>query len=103
MNAGDVAVEHSDHEAALREYAAAERIASATEGISPSRRAEMFYWHAVALVNMQRVEESLPLFARAFQLVPAWRDLTLRLARSGLLPDDPQLLERIRNVPGTSR
>ena len=45
----------------------------------------MIYWHAVALVNMQRVDEALPLFARAFGLEPSWRELTPRLVRSGLL------------------
>ncbi len=96
MNAGDLAVEHGDAEAALREYAAAERIAATTPGITASRQAEMLYWHAVALVNMKRLEEALPLFARAFELQPAWRELTPRLPRSGLLPDDPWLIERIR-------
>lgn len=95
MNAGDLAVELGDAGTALREYAAAERIAAATPGIHPSRHAEMLYWHAVALVNMNRVEESLPLFARAFELQPAWRELTSRLPRSGLLPDDARLIERI--------
>jgi uncharacterized Ntn-hydrolase superfamily protein len=95
MNAGDLAVEHKDNEAALREYSTAERIASTTPGIPPSRHAEMIYWHAVALVNMNRVEEALPLFVRAFQIEPGWRDLTPRLSKSGLLPDDPKLIERI--------
>lgn len=95
MNAGDLAVEHKDSEAALREYAAAEKIASTTVGIPQSRVAEMTYWHAVAMVNMQRIDESLPLFARAFQLFPAWRELTPRLVKAGLLPDDPKLIERI--------
>ena len=95
MNAGDLAVEHKDNEAALREYSAAEKIASTTTGIPQSRHAEMIYWHAVALANMNRVDESLPLFARAFAMEPSWRELTPRLARSGLLPDDRALLERI--------
>jgi uncharacterized Ntn-hydrolase superfamily protein len=95
MNAGDLAVEHKDHETALREYSAAERIASDTAGIPQSRFAEMLYWHAVALVNMGRVDEALPIFARAFQLEPSWRELTPRLSRSGLLPEDAALLERI--------
>lgn len=95
MNAGDLAVEHEDAEAALREYAAAERIAAATPGIPESRHAEMIYWHAVALVNLERVEEALPLFGRAFELEPAWRTLTPRLPGAGLLPDDPELIERI--------
>lgn len=95
MNAGDLAVEHKDNETALREYSAAEQIASTTAGIPQSRHAEMIYWHAVALANMQRVDEALPLFARAFQLEPSWRELTPRLVRSGLLPDDAKVLERI--------
>ncbi|HEV2837475.1 MAG TPA: DUF1028 domain-containing protein, partial [Pyrinomonadaceae bacterium] len=56
MNAGDLAVEKKDNEGALREYGAAERLVP--------DNAEMIYWHAVALVNMGRVEESLPLFRK---------------------------------------
>lgn len=95
MNAGDVAVEHHDNEAALREYSAAEEIAASTLGILPSRFAEMTYWHAVALITMKRVDEALPLFKKAFALEPNWRTLTPRLPKSGLLPEDPQLIERI--------
>ncbi len=95
MNAGDLAVEHKDHEAALREYAAAEKLASTAEGISASRLAEMTYWHAVALVNMKRVEEALPLFRKVFAMDENWRTLTPRLPKAGLLPDDAKLMERI--------
>jgi uncharacterized Ntn-hydrolase superfamily protein len=95
MNAGDLAVEHKDNEAALREYAAAEGIASKTEGVLPSRLAEMIYWHAVALVNMKRVEESLPLFKKCFAIEKSWAELTPRLPAAGLLPDDPRVIERI--------
>src|SRR5262245_23566496 len=94
MNAGDLATEHKDNEAAMREYASAEQLASNTEGIQPTRYAEMLYWHAVALVNMGRVDESLPLFRKAFSIHPAWRELTPRLPKSGLLPDDPKVIER---------
>ncbi|HSP15393.1 MAG TPA: DUF1028 domain-containing protein [Thermoanaerobaculia bacterium] len=95
MNAGDLATEHNDNEGALREYAAAEAIAANTPGVLPSRYAEMMYWHAVGLVNMKRVDEALPLFARAFAIEPGWRELTPRLPKAGLLPDDPQLINRI--------
>ncbi len=100
MNAGDLAVEHKDNEGALREYSAAEKIAATTIGIPPSRHAEMIYWHAVALVNMNRVDEALPLFARAFQMEPGWRELTPRLPLSGLLPNDPKIIERIVHAGG---
>ena len=87
MNAGDLAVEKKDNEGALREYGAAEKLVPDS--------AEMIYWHAVALVNMQRVEEALPLFRRVFALDKNWATLTPRLPKAGLLPDDAQLIERI--------
>jgi hypothetical protein len=56
--------------------------------------AEMIYWHAVALVNKKRVDESLPLFARVFKMDPNWRTPTPRLVGVGLL-DDMAALEKI--------
>jgi uncharacterized Ntn-hydrolase superfamily protein len=103
MNAGDLAVEHGDAPSALREYSAAEKIAATTSGIPRSRHAEMLYWHAVALVNMKRVDEALPLFGRAFELEPGWRELTARLSRAGLLPDDDLLIKRITSVQPARR
>ena len=37
----------------------------------------------------------LPLFRRVFTTDANWRTLTPRLAKVGLLPDDPKLIERI--------
>jgi uncharacterized Ntn-hydrolase superfamily protein len=87
MNAGDLAVEKKDNEAALREYSAAEKLVP--------DNAEMIFWHAVALVNMGRVDESLPLFRKVFAMDKNWVTLTPRLPKSGLLPDDPKIIERI--------
>lgn len=87
MNAGDLAVERQDVAGAMREYGAAEKLLP--------RSAEVVYWHAVALASASRVDEALPLFARAFALDPAWRTLTPKLPAAGLLPDDPALLRRI--------
>ena len=87
MNAGDLAVEKKDNEGALREYSAAEKLVP--------DNAEMIYWHAVALVNMGKVDESLPLFRKAFAMDSNWVTLTPRLPKSGLLPDDPKVMERI--------
>jgi uncharacterized Ntn-hydrolase superfamily protein len=92
MNAGDLAVEKKDNEGALREYGAAETLVP--------DNAEMIYWHAVALVNMNRVEESLPLFRKVFAMDKNWITLTPRLAKAGLLPDDAKLIERITGVAG---
>jgi uncharacterized Ntn-hydrolase superfamily protein len=95
MNAGDLAVEKKDNEGALREYSAAERLVP--------DNAEMIYWHAVALVNMGRVDESLPLFRKVFAMDRNWVTLTLRLPKSGLLPDDPKIIERIVSVGPKTR
>jgi uncharacterized Ntn-hydrolase superfamily protein len=92
MNAGDLAVEKKDNEGALREYSAAERLVP--------DNAEMIFWHAVALVNMGRVDDSLPLFRRVFAMDRNWVTLTPRLPKSGLLPDDPKIIERIVSVAG---
>src|SRR6188474_3297344 len=93
MNAGDLAVEKKDNEGALREYSAAEKLVPDS--------AEMIYWHAVALVNMGRVEESLPLFRKVFAMDRNWLTLTPRLPKAGLLPDDPKLIDRIVSVGNT--
>ena len=87
MNAGDLALERNDNEGALREYSAASRLVPES--------AEMIYWHAVALVNMGRVDDALPLFRKVFAADRNWATLTLRLPKSGLLPDDAKLIERI--------
>jgi uncharacterized Ntn-hydrolase superfamily protein len=90
MNAGDLAVEHKDNEGALREYSAASKLVP--------DNLEMLYWHAVALVTMNRIDESLPLFRKVFQGDPNWVELTRRLPKAGLLPDDPKLIERITSA-----
>jgi len=87
MNAGDLAIEKKDNEGALREYGAAEKLVP--------DNAEMIYWHAVALVTMGRVDESLPLFRRVFAIDRNWIELTPRLAKVGLLPDDSKVIQRI--------
>jgi uncharacterized Ntn-hydrolase superfamily protein len=87
MNAGDLAVERKDNEGALREYGAAEQLVP--------ENAEMVFWHATALVNMGRIEESIPLFRRVFAMDRNWVELTPRLAKVGLLPDDPKVIARI--------
>jgi uncharacterized Ntn-hydrolase superfamily protein len=87
MNAGDLAVERKDHEAALQAYGAAQKL-------SPDNL-EMAYWTAVSLVNMGKVEEALPIFRRVFAADRKWHKLTPRLPKAGLLPSDPKVLEQI--------
>jgi len=87
MNAGDKAMERRNHPKALEEYGAAARLAPGN--------LEVVYWHAVALVNMQRLDDALPLFRSVFVQDRNWVTLTPRLVAAELIPDDPQLIERI--------
>ena len=87
MNAGDLAMEHGDTEAARREYGAA-------EALIPDN-VEMVYWHAVALANADDVAESLPLFRRVFRRDNNWAVLTPRLVPIELLNVSEADLKRI--------
>jgi len=87
MNAGDLAVEKKDNEGANREYGAAEKLVP--------DNAEMIYWHAVALVNMNKIDEALPLFRKVFAMDRNWATLTPRLSKAGLLPEDEKVTKRI--------
>ena len=46
---------------------------------------------------MKRAGEALPLFRRVFASDPNWKELTRRLPKAGLLPDDAELLRQILN------
>ncbi len=87
MNEGDLALERNDTKAALEAYSGAEALAPGN--------AEMVFWHAVSLVNVGQVEESLPLFQKTFKADPRWRELLTRLPKAGLLPEDPKLMARL--------
>jgi uncharacterized Ntn-hydrolase superfamily protein len=86
-NEGDLALEKKDDAAALKAYAAAAALVP--------NDAEMAYWYAVALVNTGHVDESLPVFAKAYRLYPRWREMAPRLSKVGLLPDDPKIIARV--------
>ena len=87
MNAGDLAVEKNDIAAATGHYAAAEEMVPDMD--------EFVFWHAATLAQNGRLQESLPIFARAFRMRPAWMLLVPRLPASGLLPDDAELIRAI--------
>ena len=90
MNNGDLAVEHNDVDGALREYAAAEQMFP--------NNLEMKFWHAVALANVGRVQESLPIFKEIFAKDKNWVDLVPRLPQSGTLKDDEDIVRMILTV-----
>jgi uncharacterized Ntn-hydrolase superfamily protein len=87
MNKGDEYLALEDVASALREYKAASEIYP--------ENVEIMYWTAVTLATENRVEESLPIFKDVFKKEPKWKELTKRLPRSGLLPDDNEVLEMI--------
>jgi uncharacterized Ntn-hydrolase superfamily protein len=90
MNRGDLAVEKGDVDGALREYSAAEKMFP--------ENLEMKFWHAVALVNAQRVDESLPIFAQVFAKDANWATLIGRLPASGTLTADQVTIAKILSV-----
>jgi uncharacterized Ntn-hydrolase superfamily protein len=90
MNNGDAAVEHNDVDGALREYGAA-------EAMFPGNL-EMKFWHAVALANAGRLEESLPIFKEVFDKDRNWATLIPRLPQSGTLTVDAAALKKILAV-----
>jgi uncharacterized Ntn-hydrolase superfamily protein len=59
---------------------------------------ELIFWHALTLAAAGQVDESLPLFKKAFDMWPRWRELVQRMPASGLLPDDPELMKRILSL-----
>jgi len=94
-NNGDLAVEKNDVAGALREYGAAEQM-------MPDNL-EMKYWHAVALVNVGKLDESLPIFKAVFQADPNWVELTGRLPKIDLLKVDDAGLKRILSAAPRSK
>jgi uncharacterized Ntn-hydrolase superfamily protein len=90
MNSGDLAVEHNDVDAALREYGAAEEM-------FPDNL-EMKFWHAAALVNAGRTGEALPIFRAVFARDPHWATLVPRLPAAGVLTADETTIRAILAV-----
>lgn len=90
MNAGDLAVEHSDMKLAMEEYSKAEEMFPENE--------EMKYWHAVTLATNGDVEGALPLFRDVFLKNENWRTLTPRLVTVGLLNVTDEQLQSILNL-----
>ena len=90
MNEGDEFMMFGAIEKAVEAYGSAEAMVPESH--------EMVFWHAATLAGAGRVDESLPLFEKAFAMWPPWRELVTRLPASGLLPDDPELLQKILGV-----
>ena len=70
---------------------------SAAEAILPDSvvNGELVFWRAVTLADRRRVDESIPLFRRAFVQDSSWATLLWRLPRVGLLSADSATIARI--------
>ncbi|MGI9206175.1 MAG: DUF1028 domain-containing protein [Woeseiaceae bacterium] len=90
MNAGDEYMTNGDMEQAVIAYGSAQALVPDSH--------EMVFWHAATLAAAGEVNDSLPLFKKAFDAWPLWRDLVQRLPAAGLMPDDAELMERILAV-----
>jgi uncharacterized Ntn-hydrolase superfamily protein len=87
---GDNFVAAGQIDSALASYRRASEIVpdSATNG-------ELIYWVAVTLADVGRVDESIPLFRRAFRQDRGWAELLTRLPGVGLLHADSATVQRI--------
>ena len=86
-NKGDLLLEKNDVAGALREYEAAARFYP--------ENVELPFWTAVTLADSGRLLDALVLFKSVFEKDHRWRRLPPRLVKSGLLPDDPEIIEAI--------
>ena len=51
----------------------------------------------MTLAASGKTDAALPIFQRVFAREPVWADLVPRLVPSGILPDDRELLDRIKS------
>jgi len=87
MNAGDEHMMVGDIDSAVVAYGGAETMVPDSH--------EMIFWHAATLADAGKIDEAMPLFAKAFAMWPRWREIIPRLPAAGLLPDDAELIEKI--------
>jgi len=87
MNEGDAKLALNDVDGAMSEYAAAAEML-------PSN-VEVKYWAAITMITAGREKEAMPYFKEVFAKNRSWMEVTRRLPKSGLLPDDPGLMEKI--------
>jgi uncharacterized Ntn-hydrolase superfamily protein len=87
MNAGDEHMTKGDIPSAVEAY-------SGAQALVPDSH-EMVFWHAVTMAAAGEVDEAMPLFKKAFDAWPKWRELVRRLPAAELLPADRELMQRI--------
>jgi uncharacterized Ntn-hydrolase superfamily protein len=85
MNTGDADLARDDHEAAFREYEAAQ--------VAVPENAEFTFWRAVMLANFGMIDDARAFLKRTYDAPGEWRELLRRLPSAGLLSED--VLERV--------
>jgi uncharacterized Ntn-hydrolase superfamily protein len=90
LRLGQAALARGDADTMNAEFRQAEQL----YGDNP----EMRFWHAVALIEFEHIDEGLALLAEVSARDPNWRELALRLPKFMLPRDGEGLLERIRKL-----
>lgn len=67
---------------AAKDWDAAETEYQAAQALDPDN-AEIVFWHALGLIGRGQLDRARPLFRRAFDANPHWRELARRLLRVG--------------------
>ena len=90
LNEGDDWIGKGDIEKALAAYREATEIVpdKATNG-------EAAFWVGVTLADTDRTEEAIPYLVRAYKQDKHWAELLPRLPASKLLPNNPNLINRL--------
>ncbi len=90
LNEGDEWLGKGDIEKALAAYRTATEIVpdKATNG-------EAAFWVGVTLAEEGKPDQAIPFLARAYKQDKRWAELLPRLPASELLPDDPDLINRL--------
>ncbi len=92
---GDSYIADNKVDEALKEYAAAARLAPSND--------EIVFWQAVTLWKLGRQREATPIFRRVFARDRRWVHLVPRLVPAELLDDDPAAIRRIQALAPPAR
>jgi uncharacterized Ntn-hydrolase superfamily protein len=87
MNRGDEYFAEGEIEKAKEAY-------SISAELAPGN-AEILFWQAATMVSAGEEDMAMPIFKKVFEMDEHWRVLVPRLVDSGLLPHEPELIERI--------
>ena len=90
MNQGDDATADKKMDLALKDYGDAQRMVPDND--------EFVFWTAVTLVSNGKMDDALPMFAKAFRMNPSWMLLVPRLPGVDQLPRTEGLVARILAV-----